>query len=447
MNSPRLSILILSALFALALAAAAPGSAAEVADPPLSEEEATFLQAGPEEALKRERAALRAVADLALLPPRLNTDPLPDYAVENLDYGMTIGIERTPKGRLFAAWIGGEDGPEAHMIVSQSDDDGESWSEPVLVIDTREAHHPLPRSVIVGNLWCDPLGRLWIFFDQTMNHWDGRGGLWFTRCDDPDADELVWTEPRRLWHGSSLNKPIVLSNGDWILFAQLLQNPGIGPFSIGVFPELDPWRGANILASSDQGETWELRGRVTHERHNWPEHIGVEKKDGSLWMLARTSDGPRLSESSDGGRTWSAAAEPPQIQHPVARLHLRKLASGRWLLVKHGAEIDDFERKRGRGRSHLSAWLSEDEGQTWKGGLILDERATVSYPDGFQAPDGSIYISYDWNRSSKGHILFAKFTEEDILAAKLVSPGSRLQQVIVKPGKLNPAEDRNNEPE
>jgi len=418
----------------------APTASAEAPLPlPLSPEEAALVRATPDEALEAERAALRAVADLALLPPRLNTDPLPEYAVENLDYGMTIGIERSPKGRLFAAWIGGEDGPEAHMIVSRSDDDGQTWTEPILVIDTREPHHPLPRSVIVGNLWCDPLGRLWIFFDQTMNHFDGRGGLWYTRCDEPDADELVWSEPVRLWHGSSLNKPLVLSNGEWLLFAQLLQQPGIGPYGIGVFPELDPWRGANILASSDQGETWELRGRVTHERHSWPEHIAAEKEDGSLWMLARTHGGPLLSESSDGGRTWSEPVEPPQIKHPVARLHLRKLASGRWLLVKHGKTIDSFE--SGRGRSYLSAWLSEDEGQSWQGGLILDERATVSYPDGFQAPDGSIYISYDWNRSTKGHILFAKFTEEDVLAGELVSPDSRLQQVIVKPGQLNPEEE------
>ena len=75
---------------------------------------------------------------------------------------------------------------------------------------------------------------------------------------------------------------------------------------------------------------------------------------------------------------------------------------------------------------------------TSKGGLILDERGGVSYPDGFQAPDASIYVSYDWNRSEKGHILFAKFTESDIRAGKLVSDDSRLRQTIMIPGKMNP---------
>jgi hypothetical protein len=66
---------------------------------------------------------------------------------------------------------------------------------------------------------------------------------------------------------------------------------------------------------------------------------------------------------------------------------------------------------------------------------MLDERTGVSYPDGFQAPDGSIYLSYDRNRSTDGEILLARFTEDDILAAKLVSPNSKLKLLISRPLK------------
>jgi hypothetical protein len=81
----------------------------------------------------------------------------------------------------------------------------------------------------------------------------------------------------------------------------------------------------------------------------------------------------------------------------------------------------------------LSAWLSEDDGKTWKGGLVIDERKGISYPDGFQAPNGTLYISYDRNRSTDGEILLARFTEEDILAKKLISPQSKLKMLISKP--------------
>ncbi|WP_437231106.1 sialidase family protein [Planctomicrobium sp. SH661] len=96
--------------------------------------------------------------------------------------------------------------------------------------------------------------------------------------------------------------------------------------------------------------------------------------------------------------------------------------------MKHGDEIDSHQ-----GWVKLSAWLSDDDGITWTGGLILDERTGVSYPDGFQSPDGTIYISYDRNRDKDGEILLARFTEEDILARKLVSPQGRLKQLISRP--------------
>ena len=64
---------------------------------------------------------------------------------------------------------------------------------------------------------------------------------------------------------------------------------------------------------------------------------------------------------------------------------------------------------------------------------MLDERKGISYPDGFQAPDGTLYISYDRNRATDGEILLARFTEEDILAGRLVGPKSKLQMLISRP--------------
>lgn len=128
------------------------------------------------------------------------------------------------------------------------------------------------------------------------------------------------------------------------------------------------------------------------------------------------------------GRTHGAAG------NNVARFHLRKLASGSIPLVKHGDTIDTHE-----GRSKLTAFLSEGEGPTWKGGLMLDERKDTSYPDGFQAPNGKIYISYDRNRSTDGEILMARFTEKKILSGKLSNPGLKLQMLISRPLKKREA--------
>jgi len=368
-----------------------------------------------------------AIADLALVPPTLNTNPLPEYDYDKLDYGMTIGIERTPGGRLWACWVAGGDSPKAFFVLATSDDQGESWSSPRLVLDSHADDLPVDRSILVGNLWTDPLGRLWLIFDQSMDMFDGRAGVWATVCENPDADNPKWSLPRRIWHGVTLNKPTVLSNGEWMLPISLDQRPGFRMFK-GCFQELDPLRGANVFVSSDQGATWNRRGVVQFPNPDWHEHMIVERKDGSLWMLARTRKGIMQTTSTDGGKTWATPTEPANIRQPNARFHVRRMKSGRILLIKHGDQIDAH-----KGRVQLSAWLSEDEGHTWQGGLVIDERKGISYPDGFQAPDGTIYISYDRNRATDGEILLARFTEEDIMAKELVAPDSRLKMLISRP--------------
>jgi hypothetical protein len=379
----------------------------------------------PEEATAR-IARMEAVAEHALVPPTLNTSPLPEYDYDRLDYGMTIGIERTPRGRLWACWVAGGDSPEAFFVLATSDDDGESWSKPRLVLDSHASDLPRPRSILVGNLWTDPLGRLWLIFDQSMDMFDGRGGVWVTICENPDADEPAWSAPRRIWHGVTLNKPTVLSTGEWLLPISLDQRGGLGAFK-GCFAELDPLRGANVFASTDQGATWERRGMATFPNPDWHEHMLVERRHGSLWMLARTRNGIMESTSTDAGRTWSPAVD-SVIKHPNARFHVRRLQSGRLLLIKHGDRIDAHE-----GRVQLSAWLSDDDGRTWQGGLVLDERRGISYPDGFQSPEGTLYISYDRNRATDGEILMARFTEADIVAGRLTSPQSKLKMLISRP--------------
>jgi hypothetical protein len=340
---------------------------------------------------------------------------------------MTIGIARTPKGRLWACWVAGGDSPKAFFVLATSDDDGATWSKPRLVVDAHSPDIPTDRSVLVGNVWTDPSGKLWLFFDQAMGMYDGRAGVWAATCDDPDAEAPHWSEPRRIWHGVMLNKPTVLKSGEWLLPISLDQREGFKPFH-GLFKELDPLRGANVFASADGGKTFERRGSVRFPNPDWHEAMIVERKDGSLWMLARTAKGIMQTTSTDGGRTWAEPTEPPGIRQPNARFHVRRLASGRLLLVKHGDRVDAHE-----GRVKLGAWLSEDDGASWKGGLILDDRKGVSYPDGFQAPGGTIYISYDRNRAADGEVLLARFTEDDVLAGRIVGPKSALKLLISRP--------------
>jgi predicted neuraminidase len=143
-------------------------------------------------------------------------------------------------------------------------------------------------------------------------------------------------------------------------------------------------------------------------------------------MLVRTRDGIGSSMSTDQGRNWSAP-QPSGIQHPSTRFFVRRLRSGKLLLVKNCPP-------NGKDRSHLTVFLSQDDGREWGGGLLLDDRMNVSYPDGVEAPEGKIYVVYDHERFTDREILMATFTEDDIRAGKCISSASRLNILVNRAG-------------
>lgn len=378
-------------------------------------------------AISSSHAQDTALLDLSLAPPAINTAPGPEYDDRVRVGNMIIGIERTPGGRLWACWVGNGDSPNGFFMLATSDDGGATWSKPRVVIDPTDPPGAPQRRSLVGNLWTDPKGRLWCFFDQSLGYFDGRAGDWFIRCDNPDAVEPTWTEPVRFADGCTLNKPTVLSNGDWLLPVSLWTRDRIGPASLKeAHQDLDAIRMANVFVSTDEGQTWTRRGGVAFPGTDFDEHMVVELKDGRLWMLARTKEGISEAFSADRGVTWETP-RPSSIQNVSARFFIRRLASGNLLLVKNGPLDVRLPR-----RSSLTAFLSTDDGKTWPHQLLLDDRAEVSYPDGIQAPDGTIHMLYDWNRHTDAEILLAKFREEDLVAGRFNSPGAKPRMLVNK---------------
>ena len=341
--------------------------------------------------------------DLALQPAHVIVSPWPQFIPPTKRQGVA-GIERTAKGRLWAIYGRDVESTRTYQVLKTSADDGQSWSEVQLMVLPREG-----TCAMSANVWIDPLGRLWLFWGQTAGMNDGRFGVWAIVADDPDAAEPKWSAPRRLGDGILLNKPTVLRNGDWLL-----------PASV--------WKADNscrVIASTDQGKTFQLRGtaHISDPATRGPdEPMIVERKDGSLWMLVRVQ-GLAQSVSNDGGRTWSPV-ERSGIRHTTSRFFIRRLRSGSLLMVKHGPL-----NKRTK-RELLTAYISDDDGKTWQGGLMIDERDGVTYPDGIQAEDGTIYIIYDYNRTPEGVIHMATFREEDVRAGKPVTDKVRLRMLI-----------------
>ena len=391
------------------------------------------------------RDILEKMSDFALVPPVVRQDNLGAYAATNLDYAMNGTVELTPGGKLMAGWISGEDGPRGFFVSNESTDRGETWSGTKLVIDAHDPRLAMARVTLCTTYWRDPDGRMHLFADQSMGMYaipgivgctstDGRRGFFESVCENPDAERPVWSKPRRLSDGHALNKPIVLANGDWLIPVARGVHGGQPFHPAGVFEETwsKVW-GAWWLGSSDKGKTWTMRGGVRFPDSQWFEHMCYQLKDGRLRMFARTRKGLMESWSSDNGYTWSKPDYPKGIRHPLSRFHVRRLGSGALLLLKHGLRIDEDNAgaKPYGARSNLTAWVSDDDGGTWTGGLLL-EPLECSYPDATEGPDGTIYATYDHQRDRAAEIRLARFTEVDVRAGKLVTPGSKLGGLVFK---------------
>lgn len=348
----------------------------------------------------------------ARTPPVIKVDPGPRYYPRLRMWQGIPSIERTANGRLWATWYAGplsEGSSGNYALLVTSGDDGLTWSDPAAVYD--------PTTFFDGStgdphVWIDPQGRLWWFVFRILKvkHADGIRSEWGFCSENPDDPMPKWNAPVFAGFGLGLNKPTVLSNGDWLR-------------PIDNSQEMKQGKRTQFYVSRDQGKSFSFLSKLNIKDVSFAEHMAVERKDGSLLMMARTTYGIAQAESSDHGATWVNEGPFTKERGVNTRFFLRKLKSGALLMV-----VNDVP----RGRNRMTAMLSEDDGKTWPHKLVIDERERVSYPDGTEGANGFIYVTYDRGRYELGEqeILFAKFTEADIKAGKLVSEGSRLKQKI-----------------
>lgn len=360
-----------------------------------------------------------------LEPPEVVEPPREEHALETRRFQGIPSLAVSPKGRVWVTWYAGPTPGEDrnnYVVLAARDEPARDGSEPAwreqLVVDP-DGEGPV--RAFDPQLWRSPDGRLWLFWAQgyeKQKTTSSRSGVWAITAEDPDAERVEWSEPRRLCDGVMMGKPLVLGDGAWALPVSFWHRREAGS--------------AGVVVSEDRGETWRERGAadVPPELRDHDEHMIVERRDGSLWMWVRIRSGIAHSVSEDGGRTWSAVT-PSDIPHVRSRFFIRRLDSGNLLLVRHDPADADFATVDNRGtRSHLIAQLSEDDGETWIGQLLLDERKGVSYPDGQQAADGTICITYDRDRKGDREVLLATFTEADVRAGEATSPKASLRETV-----------------
>jgi len=338
------------------------------------------------------------------------TDPKYDESIRLFQGCPTLAVTRG--GRIYLGWYAGGT-KEPHMdnynLLVYSDDEGKTWSSPLLVIPSS---YEMSVHALDIQLFIDREGALHVCWVQNNTVKEPREigeqaksnqpnvyvdgyrfndfghAEWEIVCHNPDSDEPQFSAPKFMFYGFLRCKPTFLKNGD-ILYFNYDQLGDKYAYSI----------------SSDDGKSFERKYGSVKLNTMFDESMAYECKDGSIRMFARSKVGEIAeSISRDGGNTWNETQKSGIVASDT-RFYVSRLSSGRILLIYNEHPTN---------RTNMTAALSEDDGVTWQYKTCLDTGANISYPDADEK-DGVIYLTYDNGRTKEREILFAKLTEEDII--------------------------------
>ena len=320
-------------------------------------------------------------------------------------HAATLAI--LPDGSLLAAFFAGtkEGAPDTAIWTTRGG--GENWQPPRRAIAKPGVAHWNPVLHADGD-------RLLLFHKTGPTVHD-----WTTRLAISADAGASWSSPRPLVGGDAMprgparNKLLAASDGTWL--------------APGSIEDATHWD-AFIDRSTDRGETWTLAPiPLTHRTPAAPGQglwhglaagalwesdpirafawDGViqptlwESAPGTIHALMRSTRGAvHRSDSTDGGRTWSAAC-PTRLPNNNSGLDLARLADGTLVLACNPVAGN------WRARTPLALLLSADNGETWRQEAVLeDEDGEFSYPALITSPDGTgLHIAYTWNRRAIVH--------------------------------------------
>jgi predicted neuraminidase len=287
-------------------------------------------------------------------------------------------------GEFLVAWFGGSHEKNPDVGIWGANRAGAQWSPPRLLAKVNDTAHWNPV------LFREPAGsthagrvHLWFKVGPRIVDWK----TWHMHSDDGGHN---WSTPQPwlpdgtgLPRGPVKNKPIVLSDGSWLVgFSDEPRGPN--------GPVWDAW----VERSVDSGQTWSapvqierdpllVAGKGVIQPTLW------ESGPGQVHMLLRSTGGRVCrSDSSDYGQTWSPLY-PTDLLHNNSGLDLARLTDSTLALVCNPVES---------GRTPLSIILSRDNGTTWTHRLDIEkEPGEYSYPAIIPTSVG-MAVTYTWNR-------------------------------------------------
>ena len=268
-------------------------------------------------------------------------------------------------GRLAAVWFAGTREGAEDVGIWQAIHDGFRWGRPELVAKDEEAAHWNPVLFQYG-------GNLLLFYKVGMQI-----PSWRTHVMDLHNGQI--REIDNL--GPVRTKICIASDGTYLAGASTEEGPWISYCD---------W-------SRDDGQTWQrsepIRLPFEEARRGLIQPSIWESEMGVYHMLMRSTEGFLYRADSKDGRTWS---EPYATTLPNnnSGFDLVNLGLGHLILCSNPVSGN------WAARTPLTLAESFDNGATWETIFILeDQPGEYSYPSLIYA-EGTLYVSYTWNRES-----------------------------------------------
>lgn len=241
-------------------------------------------------------------------------------------------------------------------------------------------------------LWRGLTGEMHLFHTQD-------GYLKDCVCTNPDADSGKWGDSVSIVKGYCCSPPVVLRTLAVVLPVYYSETDDTG-----------------VLLSMDRGATWmhqhsniKIEGK-THTCR--PNPVLMASKKGLLSLMNGASgyQWKWKSESRDFGRSWSKAER--YVYSPDYPMAMVTLRSGKWCMAKNGY----LDQMLNYTPNRIVVYISDDEGKSWFGGLVLDDRVDSNSPCIADSGDGYIYVAYSYNPifGDKSEVCLARTSEMEL---------------------------------
>ena len=294
-----------------------------------------------------------------------------------------------------------------------SSDEGKTWKSYPIFQNPQHFKISNERS-----LFCTKNGVLILAF---MNIAEKSGWNWNRKTSDALGAILPTYTVRSLDGGETWEKPIKLHN-EWTgANRDMIQTRNGNVVFTSMMLAHNPGRHTVLTYTSrNDGENWERSNII--DLGGIGNHSGVteptleELKDGRLWMLMRTNWGTFWEAfSTDDGISWNHI-RPTSIGASSSPGMLKRLESGKLVLVWNlqfpvgkssyrlrGGDRQWSEVAASNFREELAVAISDDDGKTWSKPKIIAKMMTnqdkdimeswIAYPYVFEASPGVIWIT------------------------------------------------------